>query len=206
MDNQLHFLLPDNSERIAAVIQAIGQRKWHWVNGQIDAPADLIDAGLVRQDTGYNLSRFYPTHPLVVPRRQAPSGETQIEPDLFGLVIAGLLPGFVRFDETGFDNRDITVAMAFQAAVSYIRRGYLGQLHFRYGWHGNNPLGNELRCDVHMQRWAPLPFDRRDWLVSPMVKLGWVPKYGGSQKDYHEIVEAFKRLGLAETPLEASFE
>lgn len=195
------FRLPENSEIMASAIAQIGRRDWHWIDGQLNAPEDLIEQNLVERETGYELSRFYPTRELIVARNQRPIGETQIQPNLLAMVIDGLLPRFIRFDETGFDNSQITTGMGIQAAVSYTLRGYTGHLYFRYGWHGNSPIGNELRCDVHMATWPPMPWEHPHWLAPPMVDLQWLPEYGGEQSDYDQIVGYFKRLGLVETPL-----
>jgi len=102
-----------------------------------------------------------------------------IRPDPVALLVEQRPPGFVSFDDTGYDNnREFLVARAL--AVGFLRRGYRGWLSINNGRGREYADQTPAMVDLHLNSWSLLvdvSAPRRT--VPPAVVLSWDPRHGG---------------------------
>lgn len=197
MSGKVYFELPEDGDVMAQVVEAVPD-SWSWVDGFLSAESGLIAASRVLKDTGLRLSRFHSIKPTIVGRRRSQE-EGESVPDIFGFVIEHKLPGFVSFDEAGFqEGKVVTLALAKRLAAGFIRLGYRGGLWFSAGCCDNQKYSNPAICDIRLQPWEGFHCSEERGEQPSRVKLEWNAEFGGSQAMVDPIAEACRRLGLKE--------
>ncbi|MDQ7814773.1 MAG: hypothetical protein RDU25_03155 [Patescibacteria group bacterium] len=118
---------PANREINAAIVRAIPFDQV-CMNGILNAPHELIEAGNVAFNTGHVFGRG---HSIAA---RAPIGKSDRSSDVFGLIVERKLPDFVAFQDVGLVNEGLVGNADFRRAViDYLLRGYSGALHIRFG-------------------------------------------------------------------------
>jgi len=189
MSELTSFPLPDSGEILAEIVRAIPD-DWSWVDGRLDPPTSLIESGKVARAAGYCLSRYSTQRLIIGPWNQ--KERRNDPPDLEEILIAGKLPTFISFDETGFQTKNPSLAFAKRLAAHFLLVGYRGWLDFSAGCYDEYKHENPAACS--------LTFERRDGSgplrVNWRGEAKWERRYGGRPELIEPIHEACKRLRL----------
>jgi hypothetical protein len=185
------FELPFGDSAVAArLIQAVPPT-WSWITGQLDAPVasifngrtgvggyimDRWDSVVISTLDNVSGDRFWALDvpersSLIADRRQA----------VVELATQQVQPLFVRFREAGFDHGEYGSApfeQMKQVAISYIGKGYLGDLSFHSDCYDSVSSYSPESCDIHLA-----PFSSR-WNRSEDL-TGPTPTHG-------QLVEAMR--------------
>lgn len=197
MDGKLIFEIHDSREVKAKLVEAVPS-EWAWVSGRLEAPKTFVSAGTADPTTGYILQRFYSIKPTVIGRW--PEGGKRETPDLFAVLSGEKLPGFLDFDEAGYGDSAVTLAVAKRFAAFYIWKGYLGELRFASGFWDNNAVANPERCFIFLLNgWRYSPFLSQG--NPPAIWINWTERYGGKEENIRVIADACRSLGLKEIEL-----
>lgn len=135
------FALPFGHYRLPSAILAAVPDDWGWIDGQLDASAEMIMEGSAAHHGGLALD-FH--HGLRYVTRydpgRAPETEVMLAARRLGLVellAYASFPAFLRFDRVGFNagpgvDLGLTpMPVVRQIADAYIRSGYLGDLFIK---------------------------------------------------------------------------
>lgn len=163
MSEAYAFELPENNAGITTqLIESIPDDYGH-LQGQLDAPLRLIDAGEVAR-IGWKFQQFVkeiqPASLLDHHFGTSLSPEQldhiwkHLRAGFLELVAQRKLPLFLRFEHAGQDGKHILpLSSAKWMACQYIGMGYTGDLEFR----------GEGRCDIHLGAYeAMFPSSQRD--------------------------------------------
>ena len=195
--NLAFFEIPDDDEVKVKLVEAIPDN-WSFLDGQLNAPKSAINAGLVQEDTGFAVARFHSIKPTIIGRYDQ-KVQGRVEPNLFAIMVDGKLPGFVSFDEAGLEARskgDIKMALSKRIVIGFIRKGYLGGLHFYSDCISNNKYYNPARCDMAFQPWDAGPlYDGECGPQPARIKLSWADTSRG-QIDIDPLRGICLSLGL----------
>lgn len=197
MDGRLVFEIPDSREVRARLVEAVPS-EWTWVSGHLEAPKTFVSAGTADPITGYMFERFHCIKPTVIGRWQE-SGKRET-PDLFAILTGEKLPGFVEFDQAGYGEPAVTLAVAKRFAAFYICKGYLGELHFVSGFRDNDAAANPERCFIFLANgWRYSPF----WLQGnpPAIWMDWRGHWGGKEENIRAIAYTCRSFDLKEIEL-----
>ncbi len=196
MESELFFEIPDDQEVMVKLIEAMSL-EWHWVDGGLHAPESLITSGQADGDTGFMVERFHSIHPTIV--GSFVDGGKRKKPNLFAIMVEQKLPGFIRFDEAGYDADVVTLELAKRIATGFLRRGYRGRLLFFRNCHNNNKYDNSARCEMNFEPWHGAPVCGREAGPQPArVKVEWNGRYRDSEEEVAPIVAVCRSLGLRE--------
>lgn len=177
------FEIPGNQEAVVKLIESI-PLDWAWLDGALNAPENLVKSGSAEKATGFYIGRFHSIKPTVI-------GVPEEKPDLYAIIVGRKLPGFVLFEEAGFEDKFlITLKLAKNIVIGFIRKGYTGRLHFYKGYRDNNKFDNPARCEI--------VFNSKGSYIS----LEWNSNYGGREEHIEPIVKVCGSLGLKERKLE----
>ena len=197
MRGELFFEIPDDQEVMAKLVEAVPSN-WSWVDGGLHAPKILIASGQVEENTGFAVERFHSIHPTIVGSYDRNEGKRG-KPNLFAIMVEQKLPGFIRFDEAGYDAHIVTLELAKRVAVGFLRKGYRGGLHFYRGCYDNSKYDNPARCGIIFEPWHGAPMRREEAGAQPArVKLEWESRYYGKEEDITPIVAVCRSLNLHE--------
>jgi hypothetical protein len=189
------FKLPDDAQTIGRLIRSVPD-SWSWLDGVLYVPKGLVDADQALTETGYILSRFRGVRTELSGKLIPSDGSRKtMPPDLFGFLVERKYPGWLRFDEAGYnDQREIPLAMAKRLAEGYVGLGYRGLLRFYSDCRDNNKYHNPARFYFEMARGDCLV--GQGFTGSGIVLVSWEKSHGGSQKDVDGILELCRSLDL----------
>ncbi len=212
MSGKLAFALPENDLEVrAALVEAI-PLEWSWVNGQLDAPLELVALGRAANRAGFKIDRWrfeldtLMKHPWATGTsagyEEVWNKSMYIRQAMLELLAEARLPGYINFHHAGFDagdNGPLPLATIKQMAAAYIRRGYTGDLMFYSDCYHNREFDNPEQCDIHLAA-----FDEWGRRSQPIEQI--VPYQGdGSQLDIEDHIRRNsppKRRHLAMVVLE----
>lgn len=197
MKGELFFEIPDDQEVMVKLVEAIPPN-WSWVDGSLHAPKNLVSSGAVQENTGFAVERFHSIHPTIIGSYDRSEGKRE-KPDLFAIMVEQKLPGFINFDEAGYDAHIVTLELAKRVAVGFLRKGYRGCLCFYRGCYDNSKYANPARCSMIFDSWHGTPISREEAGAQPArVKLEWEGRYYGKEEDIAPIVAVCRSLSLRE--------
>jgi len=196
MNGQLFFEIPNNQEVMAKLIEAIPST-WSWVDGCLFAPEQFIKSGSALENTGFAIQRFHSIHPTIIGRHDRKKGTTD-KPDFFAIMVEQKLPGFVSFDESGYE-APITLDLAKRIAIGFLLKGYRGHLSFYKDCYRNSKYDNPARCGMILESWKGGSLDNTEAGKQPArVKLEWEGRYYGKKEDIEPIVAVCRSFNLRE--------
>src|SRR3989338_3790538 len=102
MKGELFFEIPMDVQEIMIKLVETIPPNWAWVDGGLYAPKNLIASGQVEENTGFAVERFHSIHPTIIGNYDRNEGKHG-KPDLFAIMVERKLPGFIRFNEAGYD-------------------------------------------------------------------------------------------------------
>ncbi len=149
---------------IVAILNAIPE-DWACLDGRLMAPSRLIANGQALETAGYELSRFRSIE--LVPNDH----QRSFTPQVFEMFVEGKLPGFVRFDEVGYDG-SLTLKMGIRAAIAYLKLGYLGWLacYSAFQWDEKGKWREKI--EIQLDEWSALDMKKSsDLWWRPMPRL-----------------------------------
>lgn len=194
MNNQLFFEIPDNQEVMTRLVESVPSN-WSWVDGELHAPKHLIDSGQVEENTGFALERAHEIHPTIIGSYDRSTGKRR-KPNLFAIMVKRKLPGFIKFDEAGFNAHIVTLKLAKAVAVGFIQNGYRGKLHFFKGWDCDDKYDNDARCEMIFEPWHGAPCEREEAGTQPArIQLVW-NRSCERNEDITPIIAACRLLNL----------
>ncbi len=125
---ELAFELPQmNREIRAEIVRAIPPEQI-CLNGVLNAPRELIEAGQVAINTGHIFGRG---HTIAA---RAPIGKADRSYDAYGLIFERKLPDFLAFRDVGLIAGNMIGDEGFLRAIAeHLMRGYTGALHLQFG-------------------------------------------------------------------------
>jgi hypothetical protein len=185
MKIKLIFEIPGDEAAIK-LIETIPS-SWAWLDGVLSAPENLLNAGFVLAETGYNIGRF---HNATIIGHYDNKTQKRATPDIGGILVDQKLPEFILFDEAGYDDNFNHLNLAKEIAIGYIKRFYRGVLFFFKDCYDNNKYDNSARCDLFLGRIEHGETSR--------IELAWNDKYRGKQEDIDPILTVCRNLGLKE--------
>ena len=196
MKGELFFEIPDDQEVMAKIVEAV-PLSWSWIDGGLRAPSSMVASGQVEENTGFTLQRFHSIHPTIIGRYAGGKNERE-RPNLFAIMVEQKLPGFISFNEAGYDADIITLELAKSVAVGFLRKGYRGGLYFYKDCYDNRKHDNPAYCEIIFQPWQGAPICQEEAGAQPSrVKLRWESRYGGKEEDIAPIVAVCRSLGLS---------
>lgn len=196
MSGKLFFEIPDDQEVMVKLVEAIP--RWAWIDGELEAPGNLISSGLAENNTGFALECFHNIHPTIIGSYDWAIGRRG-DPNFFAIMVEQKLPGFVRFDEVGYYDGPITFELAKSIAIGFLQKGYRGQLHFYKGCYGNDKYNNPAYYGMTFESWHGAPILGEEAGTQPArVKLEWDNRYRGKKEDLAPIITACRLLNLRE--------
>lgn len=181
------------AQHVARLVAAVPDN-WSDISGWLDATDP--DAAW---DTGYEFHRHGSGVRIVARRKWTAHDKIAevIRPDPVALLVEQRPPGFVSFDDTGYDNnREFLVARAL--AAGFIRRGYRGWISINNGRGRKYADQKPAQVDIHLSPWSLLvdvSAPRRT--VPPAIVLSWDVRHGGDLAQL-EPVHAICRRALQE--------
>ena len=197
MKSQLFFEIPDDHEIRAKLVEAVPP-DWSWLDGGLRASKTLLDLGQVEENTGFEVGRFHIIHPTIIGAYVGDGNGRREKPNLFAIMVEQKLPGFILFDEAGYD-ASISLDLTQRIAAGFLRKGYCGGLHFYKGCYDNNKYENAARCDMLFERWHGAPVFKEEAGEQPArVKLEWNGDYRGKEEDIASIAAVCRSLNLRE--------
>ncbi len=176
---------------------------WSWVDGRLHAPQSLITSGEVVEHTGYSVERFHSIHPTIIGSYEKGSSK-RLKPDLFAIIGERKLPGFICFDEAGYESHVVTLPLAKQIAIAYVRRGYRGHLHFYSACIDNSKYQNPERCKIALEPWdGPSALQEEAGENPARIKLEYCTRVhftnlGGRLENLEPMLWACRELDLRE--------
>ena len=198
MRGELFFKIPNDLEVMAKLVEAIPSH-WSWVDGQLRAPKCLIDVGEVEESTGFAVMRFHSIRPTIIGRYDEDKRRNK-DPNLFAIMLEQKLPGFIMFDEAGYETPEITLELVKRIAAGFLRKGYRGGLHFYSGCYDNSKYNNPAKCSMIFEVWNGGSFSKsgETGMQPARVKIGWESKYCGKEEHIASIVSVCRSLNLCE--------
>ncbi|RJQ36133.1 hypothetical protein C4552_04200 [Candidatus Parcubacteria bacterium] len=194
--NVKRFLIPEGDMFVMLKLVESIPLDWSFVNGRLNAPAQLIATRQAVAGTGLFLSRSHSIRPTFI-------GETawdreKQEPDLYAVLALRRLPGFIRFDDAGYQEQLMTLTLARRIAMVYIKYGYRGTLSFYSNCSIDDRSDNEARCELALEPWHGAPFLREEAGDQPArIKLEWRRDSRGERR-IAPILRACEVLALRE--------
>jgi len=188
MKSELFFEIPNDVEIMVKIIEAIPS-DWAWIDGMLVAPKDLIDSGSAKENTGFTLKRFHDIGPTIIGSYNKERNERN-HPDLYAIMVEHKLPGFVTFDEAGYECDIATFEVAKRIASGFVRKGYLGSLCFFQDCYANRKHQNPASC------WISFKIRK--------VEIKWHGNYGGKEESVAPIITVCRSLKLKEHAPEKS--
>jgi hypothetical protein len=173
---------------IARLIEAVPD-DWSDMSGLLDA-ADPHAAW----DTGYQFHRHGSGVRVVARRKWTTYDEVAqvVNPDLTALLIEQRAPGFISFDDTGYDsNQEFLTARSL--AVGFIRRGYRGWLSINNGRGRKYADQKPAQVDLHLSPWSLLVESAVRRTVPPAIVLSWDERHGGELAQLEPIYAICRR-------------
>lgn len=178
------FQLPAGDIKAAVALTQAVPPDWSWIDGQLDASLQAIVAKRVTQ-AGWKLDRFRGLQVMtLLPegesfwRLSAEEGELSLmarREAYLQLLTNTAEPLFVNFYEAGFDEAEwgtLPLESIKQIAISYMQRGYSGDLFFYSNCYNNCGAYNPESCSLHLR-----PFSQH------------FPPRGTVSKTYVELVQ-----------------
>lgn len=198
MRGELFFEIPDDQEVVVKLVEAVPSN-WSWVDGGLHAPKVLVASGQVEENTGFAVERFYSINPTIIGNYDRNEWGKQEKPNLFAIMVEQKLPGFITFNEAGYDEHNIIFELAKRIAIGFLRKGYRGRLRFYQGCYNNKKYDNPARCEMIFKPWHGAPIYREEAGPQPArVKLEWESCYYGKEEDIAPIVAVCRSLNLRE--------
>jgi hypothetical protein len=175
---------PEDMESRAKLVEGV-PGNWLWIAGLLEPSAALLGSGKVLAQTSlvFEGGKF---------NLQEPVAPTDVQTDLFDLVVEGKCPRFIRIDRAGYDNPD-DFQFTQRLLAALLRKNYIGSITFYKDLRHNNYHDNSARC--HMAFASREPRTRPQ---PPYVRLEWDPQYGGSYDTIKPIAELCRALQLRE--------
>ncbi|MFA6588156.1 MAG: hypothetical protein WCT08_03740 [Patescibacteria group bacterium] len=204
MYQALFFEIKNDVEVMAKLVEAVPDN-WSWVDGCLYAPQHLIDSGMVQQDTGFTLARFHSINPTIVGAYEEHNGKRK-KPNLFAMMVEQKLPGFISYDEAGFEDNPITLKLTKTITIGFLRKGYRGDLCFYCGYYDNSKYDNPARCSLIFEPWNGPPIMGKEAGPQPArIQLEWNSRYPGTEENIVPIAAVCRSLNLKEyTPVAAA--
>lgn len=179
------------SRYVARLVEAIPD-DWSDVNGLLDSAEP--DAAW---DTGYEFHR-HGSGVKIVARRGCTTHSRVAEvvyPDLVALLVERRAPGFISFENAGYDSNWQFLA-ARSLAAGFIRRGSRGRLSINNGRGREYADEKPAQVDFRLSPWSLfLDTSTPRHTMPPAVVLSWDERYGGSLAQL-EPVHAICRRAL----------
>lgn len=194
MSGQLFFRLPDQNSMLAKVVALI-PRNWGWVDGFLRRPKIELQACIALRDVGYVINRSGDARLVKVTSggRIMPVGSA-----MFEITVNSRMPGFIRFDEAGYDHT-FPFKYARTICKGLLQRGCRGRLSFFSADRNNSKYDNPARCFFLFQPWIGKPIDGIEQGYQPArVRIEWSEENGGSEADIASLVHKYRMLGLQE--------
>ena len=190
MREKLFFEIPDNKEVRTNLVKSIPS-DWSWVSGTLNAPNDIILSGEAQKDTGF-VAEIYgrDIHPNIVGKYDCLKKE-QVKPDLFAIIAERKLPGFIRFSEGEYDGNTVTRELVKRMAVSFLQKGYGGNLYlprYRYG----------PKCEMVFQLWDAGKYGEETGEQPSRLKIEGYGKYRDEEEWMEPIITTCRALKLRE--------
>jgi hypothetical protein len=197
MSGKLLFEIPDDQEIMAKLVEAVPSN-WSWVDGWLYASDAIIASRQVEEHTGFDLQRFHSINPTITGSYDGDKGKRR-KPNLLAIIVDQKLPGFIKFDEAGYGADIVTLELAKRIAISFLRKGYRGGLHFYSGCYDNSKYSNPARCSLIFEPWDGAPIEREEAGAQPArVKLEWESRYRGKEETIAPIVAVCRAFNLCE--------
>lgn len=197
MNGEFFFEIPDNREIMARLIEAVPST-WAWVDGALWAPKELVSSGQAIEDTGFELSRFHTIHPTIV-GGYSETNRQRVKPNLFAIIVEQKLPGFIFFDEAGYQEHLVTMDLSKQVATAYVLKGFGGHLTFYKDCYDNSKYDNPAKCAMSFQPWhGPFALGKEAGEQPARARLQWEGRYRGKEEDIAPIVAVCRSLKLRE--------
>jgi hypothetical protein len=189
------FTLPDDAEVIGRLIQAVPD-SWSWLDGVLYVPRRLVDEEHALTETGYILSRFRGVRTELAGKLIPNDGTRKAQrPDLFGFLVERKYPGWLRFDEAGYNDHDeLPLATAKRLAEGYVKLGYRGLLRFYSDCRDNNKYHNPARFYLEMSPGDCLV--GTGFAATGIALVSWEKAHGGMQQDVAHVLELCRSLDL----------
>lgn len=161
MTEAFAFELPLHDRALAAQLIAAVPANWRWVNGQLDAPLELVAENLVAR-AGYKIGRFRSVEVATLLDGANDHDWTEAEramvlmykrEAILELLAQGLNPLFVNFDQAGFDQANwgiMPFESAKQVAIAHVGLGYVGDLFFYSNCYDDYAHQNPEDCEIHL--------------------------------------------------------
>lgn len=185
--------LPEWDAKLAASIVNAVPDKWSDLSGRLNAPEPMILNARALRDTGYSYKRF--DNGVEIQGRQLRIDYR--EPDYVTMLLEQKLPGFVLFDETGFDQPK-KFLIAKKLASGFVAMGYTGWLRFSSGVRREYAHENPATCILHLEPWHHKVRVCDPWIDMPPALVVNVNKeHGGKPEDVAPILEVCSKLPYA---------
>ena len=207
MRGTLFFEIPDDDQEIMVKLVEAIPSNWSWVDGDLHAPEMLIVSGQVEEHTGFAVRRFHRNNPTIVGSYNQDERK-QRNPDLFAIMVDQKLPGFIFFDEAGYET-PITFKLTKHIVVGFLQKGYRGGLRFFKDCYGNSKFDNPARCDIAFKPWHGGSASYEEGGPQPArIKIEWDSRYNGREEDVTPIIAVCRSFNLREyapaVPLKAA--
>lgn len=198
MKGELFFEIPiATANEVAPQLVSAVPSAWLWVDGGLHASENLIASGEVEENTGFALDRFHDIHPTIRGSYDQKNGIWR-KPNLCAIMVERKLPGFITFNEAGYD-KSISLELAKLIATEFLRKGWRGWLSFYKDCQDNYTYHNSARASMIFQPWDGAPVCGVEAGPQPArIKLEWLDSYYGKMEDVMPIVKVCHSLGLRE--------
>jgi hypothetical protein len=140
-ENDLIFDIPNDPAVICELLDQI--KNADFINGILEAPIALLASKQAVGHTGYKVSRFSDIRSIVhtLPMqeetqdfRQKRHNESERKAEgLLALLAHRKYPGFVIFDQAGYDSQPMGFEKLQEFARAYVNMGYRGTIHYDFG-------------------------------------------------------------------------
>lgn len=192
MTVRMFFKLPDNSIKVADILESV-PNSWRHMHGRLKYAKHPADTGRIIAGTG---ARIGGASDCRIVGAIGDDGKIS-EPNIFSLLISGLLPEFVDFEVSLSDGEKLQSVKSI--AGGFIISGYVGSLIF------GKSIPNEQEFELPYS--AECSFELAPWtgqsgeecgLQPARLRLGWNGQNSGSPQDIKTILWQCRRIGLKE--------
>lgn len=191
--NEMYFEVPDDPEVMAKLVEAMPD--WQMLDGSLWTPQPLIDSGEALEKTGIVLSRFHSIRPTL--QGMADGGMVSgLNPtDLFAVLVDNKKPGFILFDEAGYQERVVTMELSKKFAAAFLRKGYRGRLNFYRDCDDDDKFRNSARCTLAFSSPGNVPNPK---FKVPWVSVEWDPAFSEEYLGVSQILSVCRTCALLE--------
>jgi hypothetical protein len=187
MSGELFFEVPDDSETMVKIVEAIPDDTLWWLRGSLCAMPKQLAAGTIERESGVVVS--------------SSSIELQGK-DPWSLATGEKLPAYVEFKDVGYFRHSGNPIVCKRVAAAFLKKGYhRGQLEFFRHCEYDDHFDQVATCEIFFKAWrghTPFVGHNEVGMQPARVKLSWDERFRGKEEHIAQIVLACRELHLKE--------